>query len=78
MSTRGKGKSYGKQPQIVLADEPNGKSRRCKTLHILKMMVKLNKELKPLFYFLRLTTMLIKYLKRKISLEDGKVVMMKQ
>ncbi|MDA3779172.1 MAG: ABC transporter ATP-binding protein [Bacteroidales bacterium] len=63
-----------KQPQIVLADEPTANLDAANSHNILKMMVKLNKELKTTFIFATHDDKVIQYLKRKISLEDGKVV----
>jgi len=63
-----------KRPKIVLADEPTANLDAANSHNILKMMVKLNKELKTTFIFATHDDKVIKYLKRKISLEDGKVV----
>ena len=63
-----------KRPDIVLADEPTANLDAANSHNILKMMVKLNKELKTTFIFATHDDKVIKYLKRKISLEDGKVV----
>ena len=63
-----------KRPQIVLADEPTANLDAVNSHNILKMMVKLNEELKTTFIFATHDDKVIQYLKRKISLEDGKVV----
>ena len=63
-----------KKPKLVLADEPTANLDAANSHNILKMMVKLNKELKTTFIFATHDDKVIKYLKRKISLEDGKVV----
>ena len=63
-----------KKPEIVLADEPTANLDAANSHNILKMMLKLNEELKTTFLFATHDDKVIKYLKRKISLEDGKVV----
>lgn len=63
-----------KKPAIVLADEPTANLDAANSHNILKMMVKLNAELKTTFIFATHDDKVINYLKRKISLEDGKVV----
>ena len=63
-----------KKPQLVLADEPTANLDAVNSHNILQTMVKLNKELKTTFIFATHDDKVIKYLKRKISLEDGKVV----
>jgi len=63
-----------KKPQLVLADEPTANLDAANSHNILQTMVKLNKELKTTFIFATHDDKVIKYLRRKISLEDGKVV----
>ncbi|MFC2116334.1 ABC transporter ATP-binding protein [Bacteroidota bacterium] len=63
-----------KKPQLVLADEPTANLDAANSHNILQTMEKLNKELKTTFIFATHDEKVIKYLKRKISLEDGKVV----
>ena len=63
-----------KKPEIVLADEPTANLDAANSHNILKMMVRLNQELKTTFIFATHDDKVIQYLKRKISLEDGKVV----
>jgi putative ABC transport system ATP-binding protein len=63
-----------KKPQLVLADEPTANLDAANSHNILQTMVKLNKDLKTTFIFATHDDKVIKYLKRKISLEDGKVV----
>ena len=63
-----------KKPVLVLADEPTANLDAANSHHILQTMEKLNKELKTTFIFATHDDKVIKYLKRKISLEDGKVV----
>ena len=63
-----------KKPQLVLADEPTANLDAVNSHNILQTMVKLNEELKTTFIFATHDDKVIKYLRRKISLEDGKVV----
>ena len=63
-----------KKPKLVLADEPTANLDAANSHNILKMMAKLNKELKTTFIFATHDDKVIQYLKRKISLEDGKIV----
>ncbi len=63
-----------KEPAIVLADEPTANLDAKNSHHILQTMEKLNSELKTTFIFATHDEKVIQYLKRKISLEDGKVV----
>jgi len=63
-----------KRPSIVLADEPTANLDADNSHHILKTMKKLNEELNTTFLFATHDEKVIQYLKRKISLFDGKVV----
>lgn len=63
-----------KKPEIVLADEPTANLDAKNSHHILQTMEKLNRELKTTFLFATHDEKVIQYLRRKISLEDGKVV----
>lgn len=63
-----------KEPEIVLADEPTANLDAKNSHHILQTMEKLNYELKTTFIFATHDEKVIQYLKRKISLNDGKVV----
>jgi putative ABC transport system ATP-binding protein len=63
-----------KKPELVLADEPTANLDAANSHHILQTMAKLNEDLKTTFIFATHDDKVIKYLKRKISLEDGKVV----
>jgi putative ABC transport system ATP-binding protein len=62
-----------KKPEIVLADEPTANLDAANSHNILKTMVQLNKELKTTFLFATHDEKVIGYLRRKISLVDGKV-----
>jgi len=63
-----------KQPKIVLADEPTANLDAENSHNILKMMTNLNKELQTTFLFATHDQKVIGYLRRKISLLDGKVI----
>ena len=63
-----------KRPQIVLADEPPANLDSENSHHILQTMEKLNQNLRTTFIFATHDDKVIQYLKRKISLADGKVV----
>lgn len=63
-----------KKPEMVLADEPTANLDAENSHHILKTMVQLNKDLNTTFLFATHDEKVIQYLKRIISLEDGKVV----
>jgi putative ABC transport system ATP-binding protein len=63
-----------KMPKIVLADEPTANLDAENSHNILKMMRKLNEELKTTFIFATHDDKVISYLHRKILLNDGKVV----
>jgi len=62
-----------KKPDLVLADEPTANLDAENSHHILKTMEKINKELGTTFIFSTHDAKVIKYLRRKISLLDGKV-----
>ncbi|MBN1406662.1 MAG: ABC transporter ATP-binding protein [Calditrichaceae bacterium] len=62
-----------KRPEIVLADEPTANLDAENSHHILQMMEKLNKELETTFIFATHDEKVIKYIRRKISLLDGKI-----
>ncbi len=63
-----------KRPQMVLADEPTANLDAENSHHILQTMEKLNEELNTTFIFATHDDKVIKYLRRIIRLEDGKVV----
>lgn len=62
-----------KKPELVLADEPTANLDSENSHHILQTMENLNKNLNTTFIFATHDDKVIKYLKRKIRLEDGKV-----
>jgi putative ABC transport system ATP-binding protein len=62
-----------KKPEIILADEPTANLDAANSHHILKSMVQLNKEFNTTFIFATHDEKVIEYLRRKISLVDGKV-----
>ena len=63
-----------KKPKIVLADEPTANLDAKNSFNILDMMVKLNRELKTTFIFATHDEKVIKYLRRVVSLADGRIV----
>ena len=63
-----------KKPKIVLADEPTANLDADNSHNILKMMVRLNQDLQTTFLFATHDEKVIGYLRRKISLRDGRVV----
>jgi len=62
-----------KKPEIVLADEPTANLDAANSHHIMKTMVKLNEELVTTFVFATHDEKVIGYLRRKITLVDGKI-----
>ena len=62
-----------KKPKIVIADEPTANLDAKNSHNILKTMDYLNKELDTTFVFATHDEKVIKYLRRIITLEDGKV-----
>lgn len=62
-----------KKPIVVLADEPTANLDSENSHHILQTMENLNKNLKTTFIFATHDDKVIRYLKRKIFLKDGKV-----
>jgi len=63
-----------KTPKIVLADEPTANLDAANSHHILKTMVELNRELNTTFIFATHDEKVISYLRRKITLTDGRVI----
>ena len=62
-----------KQPQIVLADEPTANLDAENSHHIMRTMSELNATLAVTFVFATHDEKVITYLRRKITLVDGKV-----
>ena len=62
-----------KKPEIVLADEPSANLDAANSHHIMKTMVQINQQLKTTFVFATHDEKVIGYLRRKITLVDGKV-----
>lgn len=67
-------RSMVKRPEIVLADEPTANLDSKNSHHILQTMKTLNKELNTTFIFATHDEKVMKYLDRKVSLEDGQIV----
>jgi putative ABC transport system ATP-binding protein len=63
-----------KKPEIVLADEPTANLDADNSHNILRMMVRLNEQLRTTFIFATHDQKVIRYLRRKITLNDGRVV----
>ena len=64
-----------KEPKIILADEPTANLDAENSHNILKTLEKLNHELDTTFIFATHDEKVIQYLRRKITLIDGKVAM---
>ncbi|MBN1222566.1 MAG: ABC transporter ATP-binding protein, partial [Candidatus Aminicenantes bacterium] len=64
-----------KKPPIVLADEPTANLDAENSHHILRTMDQLNLELNATFLFATHDEKVIQYLRRKITLFDGKVAL---
>ncbi|MDP7422397.1 MAG: ABC transporter ATP-binding protein, partial [bacterium] len=62
-----------KLPELVLADEPTANLDAENSHNVMDMMVKLNRELKTTFVFATHDEKVIRYLRRKITLLDGRV-----
>ncbi len=62
-----------KKPELVLADEPTANLDAENSHNIMKTMMQLNEELKTTFIFATHDEKVIAYLKRKITLVDGRV-----
>jgi len=67
-----------KSPEIILADEPTANLDAKNSHRILQTMVKLNEAFNTTFIFASHDEKVIGYLRRKITLNDGKVVNDKQ
>lgn len=63
-----------KLPRIVLADEPTANLDAANSHNILKTMRQLNEELNTTFIFATHDDKVINYLRRKVVLNDGKIV----
>ena len=61
-------------PSLVLADEPTANLDSENSYHIMEIMKKLNNEYKTSFIFSTHDEKIMSYLKRIISLEDGKII----
>ena len=62
------------EPTLVLADEPTANLDGENSHHIMKIMVKLNKELSTSFIFATHDEKIMDYLRRIIHLDDGQIV----
>jgi putative ABC transport system ATP-binding protein len=62
-----------KRPELVLADEPTANLDAENSHHIMKTMVQLNKDLETTFVFATHDEKVIGYVRRKITLVDGRI-----
>jgi putative ABC transport system ATP-binding protein len=62
-----------KKPELVLADEPTANLDAENSHHIMKTMVQLNKDLETTFVFATHDDKVIGYVRRKITLVDGRI-----
>lgn len=62
-----------KKPEIILADEPTANLDAENSHHIMKTMAQLNQDLRTTFIFATHDEKVMQYLRRKISLVDGRV-----
>jgi putative ABC transport system ATP-binding protein len=62
-----------KRPKLVIADEPSANLDAVNSNNIIHTMLRLNEELKTTFIFATHDEKVMKYLKRIIRLEDGKI-----
>jgi putative ABC transport system ATP-binding protein len=62
-----------KKPELILADEPTANLDAKNSRHIMETMVHLNENLGTTFIFATHDEKVMRYLKRKISLNDGRV-----
>ena len=63
-----------KRPEIVLADEPTANLDAENSRNILDTMANLSRDLQTTFLFATHDEKVIRYLRRKIVLDDGRVV----
>ena len=62
------------KPSLILADEPTANLDAENSHHIMKIMVRLNKEFSTSFVFATHDEKIMGYLRRILHLEDGKVI----
>lgn len=63
-----------KRPELVLADEPTANLDAENSFNVLDTMVKLNEDLETTFVFATHDEKVIRYLRRKVTLNDGRIV----
>ena len=66
-------RAMGKRPALVLADEHSANLDAENSHNILRTMLKLNEELKTTFVFATHDEKVMQYLRRIVSLRDGRV-----
>lgn len=62
-----------KRPEIVIADEPTANLDAANSFHILRTMADLNRELGTTFVFATHDQKVIRFLRRRITLRDGRI-----
>jgi len=62
-----------KEPKLVLADEPTANLDSKNATHVVKIMLKMNKELGTTFIFSTHDPMVMEYARRYINLKDGMI-----
>ena len=62
------------KPTLILAEEPTANLDAENSHHIMKIMVRLNKELSTSFVFATHDEKIMGYLRRILHLEDGKII----
>jgi putative ABC transport system ATP-binding protein len=62
-----------KKPELVLADEPTANLDAANSHHIMTTMVQLNRDLRTTFAFATHDEKVIGYLRRKVTLVDGRI-----
>ena len=63
--------SPGKEPKLVLADEPTANLDSKTSEEVLKVMVKMNKELGTTFIFSTHDPLVMDYARRMLEIRDG-------
>jgi putative ABC transport system ATP-binding protein len=63
-----------KRPEIVIADEPTANLDAANSFHILRTMASLNEGLGTTFIFATHDAKVIRFLRRRITLRDGRIV----
>jgi ABC-type glutathione transport system ATPase component len=70
---RASGRAIVKKPGLVLADEPTANLDAANSHNVIQIMERLNRELGTTFIFSTHDEKVIQYLRRTVTLEDGRV-----